>query len=114
MKRTFMAGGLAIALALFATVSWSDVAMNGSGSSPSSGSSLPSSVVGAAALGEIPYSDLSPDEQMVVDSVRNEVGWDQTNDTFAAAGRELATRAAADSSAQQIGMSGLGEQGVIP
>jgi hypothetical protein len=110
MKGWIMAAVLVAAVALFATVSRSDV------SSPST-PSLPAPAAGSAAsvdLGPIPYEAMSPAEQAVIDHGRNEPGWDEVNDNFGTASRELAEQAAATAAAEQLGADDLDQQGVVP
>lgn len=117
MKRWIGAATVAVAVGLFAAVSWSDSVPP---ESPSSGSAVattaPASGSGSSDvdLGAIPYSAMTPAEQAVIDHVRNEQGWDQTNDIFAAAGREQAVQAAAEAAAEQLGANNLPADGVVP
>lgn len=114
MKTWIGAGAVLAAMGLFAAVSWSDVA-----SAPTVGSNTepePAAVGSGSSdvdLGEIPYSGMSAAEQAIIDRGFDQPNAEQVNDAFAAVGREMAVKAAANAAADQLG-TGDPEQGVVP
>jgi hypothetical protein len=60
------------------------------------------------------YNKLSQQEQAVIDRNNSQTGWDSVNNAFGAAVKERAGQAAAQSAALQLGISNLGNQGVVP
>lgn len=60
------------------------------------------------------YEQLTPAEKVVADRGRALGAWPATHDAYGSAGAGLATKAAAESAALQLGVDHLGTIGVVP
>jgi hypothetical protein len=60
------------------------------------------------------YEDLSAEERALADRGRDTTGWTEINGAFANASKEQAQRAAAAAAATQMGVSNVGDTGVVP
>ncbi|MCX5741747.1 MAG: hypothetical protein NT062_04510 [Proteobacteria bacterium] len=60
------------------------------------------------------YADLNDDEKALVDRNKNTDGWQGVHDSYGAAVREQAQRAAALAAEHQLGLEDSGTVGVVP